>query len=168
MCFRSTIQNEECNPPLVRAVILTKWTSASRHRETQRQRVVVVLAERIVENCQLALDRQGRAGRQPERQRLWRENSSAHIHIHTFLTFIVNFGRHETGCMTHAVELLDGAARCKWAYISFPWDKSELLYVIYLVASLTQTTNNCTKTVIEYRNLFKNRFVHKKRERVIC
>lgn len=37
MCVRSTIQNEECSLPLVRAVILTKWTSASRHCETRRR-----------------------------------------------------------------------------------------------------------------------------------
>lgn len=55
MCVRSTIQNEECSLPLVRAVMLTKWTSASGHCETQRRTQsgggVKKKSERMRQNC---------------------------------------------------------------------------------------------------------------------
>lgn len=148
MCFRSTIQNEECSSPLVKAVILTKWTSASRQRGTEIQTVsesggsMKSLKEWDGENCGnlpyglgLSDGHVGKAGRQPDGERLWKETGQAHLHIHGFLTFTVKFGRHE-GCMTCAVQLLDGSAWCKWAYICFPCDKSEMLYAMYNIVLL--------------------------------
>lgn len=95
MCFRSTIQKDERSPPPVRAVILTKWTSASRHTD---RRKMVVMWERGTGNFEelpfgLGLSVWWMCGQSMQvRLRLRRENSSVHLHFDRFLTFIAKFG----------------------------------------------------------------------------
>ena len=135
MCVRSTIQNEECSLPLVRAVMLTKWTSASGHCETQRRTQSGGGVKKKVWKNETEL---WTSANRP--WPVWRtcgQKSAGGLRVTGYerkavryiCTFMIIrpslwsfFGRHQA-CVTRAVELLGGAAWCKWAYICSPPDK---------------------------------------------